>query len=89
MQETTLTFDNQLLVVSGDTIECPAKKTVVLLSMIQEFMVHRRKMVVGIRGDTMEPCTIHEDDHFIHVGCLKELKSDFQQKFIQLLQKKS
>lgn len=81
----TFDFGGEAVIASGSTLECPAKKTIVLFSKIQEFMLDRsQKMVVGIRGDTNEPCRMWQDSHFVHIGCLKETITQFDRKFIEV-----
>lgn len=81
----SITFDNEILEITETRIECRAKQTVVLIEEVKTFMVDKVKRIVGIRGDTKEPCHMWEDDHYVHVGCLKEAKESFQEKFVQLI----
>lgn len=78
-------FGNELMILRGDTIECPSKKAYVLLSEVENFMENRQKRAVGVRGDTNMPCFMWEDDHYVHIGCLKEMKDVFQEKYAQLI----
>lgn len=85
-----MTFDGQELTIDKLYIDCPDKKTRVLLHLLEEFMKTKAKMIVGFSTDPQIPedrfhLWAWEDDSFIHLGCLKETKDSFQHKYIQLI----
>lgn len=81
----TLKFGGEEMIVEDTFISCPSKNAVADLNLIEAFMADRRKRICGKRTDTDEICYIWEDHVYVHIGCLKELKDSFQEKYIQLI----
>lgn len=81
-------FDDEVLAISEKgIITCENKHAVASAHRIVDFMQDesRNKKRIGYREDTMEALYIWEDEAHIHVGCLKEEKHSFQEKFVELI----
>lgn len=74
---------------SIEVITCPKKNSLAYINKIEEWMqgdrVEKATVGWGTLNGPEEALEIWEDDHYIHLGCLKESKDNFQKKYLELI----
>lgn len=90
MSDKTLMFGGEEVTIDGNLLFCPNKQVMVNTNYLKEFMISKEKTLVGLSVDPNCPedqqlCYASEDERFVHIGCLKETKKEFNKKYIQLI----
>lgn len=84
MNKKIMSFDGEPFVLEGNVITCPTKETYLLLDEIEKFALSGLKRIVGMNGTTKRPCYIWRDNYYVHIDCLKETISSFNEKLEKL-----